>query len=229
MNVSRNDVIVGYPVAQVRDLLRITSDGAGVARVVRLLKIEERDVRTLLNRLTDDGYLELCYVRELPHWQNTIKGNALAQAKFINPISRERADCIVNAFLERVASINGDPYYFIGVSKVEVFGSYLSEAKLVNDIDLVIHYEWKGNPSGDERTRLSQMRYQEAKKKGRTFRNIAEDITWPTKEVTLFIRAKEPRLSLHTPDDGILNVVQKKVLYEGPATLFTARQARPEP
>ena len=42
-------------------------------------------------------------------------------------------------------------------------------------------------------------------------------------EVRLYITAKEPRLSLHTPDDDIVNVVQKKVLYQGPLELFSAR------
>ena len=224
MNLSRNDVIAGYPAAKVRDLLRHLRDGGGVAYAAHILKTDEDSAGALLSQLTREGYVEMSWLRENTFWANTIKGNALAQANFMKPISRERADRILTDFLRRVAAVNGDPYYFIGVNKVEGFGSYLSDAKFVNDIDLIVHYEWKGNLSYDERGRLSQLRSHEAQKRGRKFRNIAEEVTWPTQEVTLYIRAKEPRLSLHSVSDGITEVVQKKVVYERPSELSSSYQ-----
>jgi hypothetical protein len=225
MNLSSKDVIAGHPAWTIRNLLRhlgSTFNGAGVEFVVQRLKLKENDATALLNELTNDGYLEVCHMDDTKLWRNTIKGNAVSMAKFIKPITREKAESILKSFLERVAALNADPYYLIGIRKVEVFGSYQSEAKSVNDIDLVVYYEWKGNPSEEERSRLTQMRSQEAQRKGRRFPNMVERLFWPQSEVKLYITAKEPRLSLHTPDDDIVNVVQKKVLYQGPLELFSA-------
>jgi hypothetical protein len=223
MNLSRNDVIAGYPAAKVRNLLRhlgSTISGGHIEYAAHVLQMDGDSTNALLKQLTDEGYLELSQIGKEKVWLNTIRGNALAQAKFMKPIPRDKATRILEDFLTRVTTVNNDPYYLIGVAKVEIFGSYISKAKSVNDIDLVVHYQWKGDLSQDERVRLSQVRCRQAQGKGRRFRNIVEEVTWPTQEVKLYIRAKEPRLSLHTTDDEIVNVVEKKLVYEGPSELF---------
>lgn len=115
MNLSRNDVIAGYPAKKIRDLLRHSFSGVGAKLVAHQLKIEGKDATALLNQLTDDGYLEICHFGDKKLWRNTIKGNALRQGKFMKPISRDRAEEVLNNFRERVATVNSDPYYFIGI------------------------------------------------------------------------------------------------------------------
>ena len=143
----------------------------------------------------------------------TVKGNAVAQAKFLKPISRDEAIVILNNFLIRIARLNADPYFFMGVCKVEVFGSYLSEAAFVNDIDLFVHYDFKPSFRASDRIRLGQDRTKLAQKNGRQFRNIVDQISWPTQEVKLYIRAREPRLSLHHFSDPTIHFVEKKVIF----------------
>jgi hypothetical protein len=119
MRLTRKDMIAGYPSKTIRRFLRYLrqAEGAGVQFAAYYLKMDE------------------------PGWMNTIKGNALTQAKFLKPITRDKATFILNNFLIRISTLNADPYFFMGVKKVEVFGSYLSEAAFVNDIDLFVHYD----------------------------------------------------------------------------------------
>lgn len=92
MNLRRDDIIAGYPAKKIRDLLTHCCGGTGVTFVAYQLKIEEKDAIALLNQLRNDGYLlEACDIRGTKVWTNTRKGNALALAKFMKPIPRDRA------------------------------------------------------------------------------------------------------------------------------------------
>jgi hypothetical protein len=137
-------MIAGYPSKTIRRFLRYLrqAEGAGVQFAAYYLKMDEATAATVLSKLMEEGFIEPYknHPNE-PGWMNTIKGNALTQAKFLKPITRDKATFILNNFLIRISTLNADPYFFMGVKKVEVFGSYLSEAAFVNDIDLFVHYD----------------------------------------------------------------------------------------
>jgi hypothetical protein len=95
-----------------------------------------------------------------------------------------------------------------------VFGSYLLEAALVNDVDLFVHYDLKPSFKTSDRMQLSQDRIKLAEANGRQFRNITEEMCWPTREVELYIRARESRLSLHPSSDEIIHLVEKKAIFK---------------
>lgn len=217
MELSRKDVIAGHPAKMIRQFLRHLShaEGAGVQFAAYYLKLDEATADTVLSKLLEEGLIEP-YKRvrsNEPGWRNTIKGNRFGQGKFLKPISRDEATIILNNFLLRVSRLNADPYFFIGVNRIEVFGSYLSEAALVNDIDLFIHYGLKPSFRPSDQMQLSQDRIKLAELNGRQFRNIVDETSWPTREVELYVRARERRLSLHRPSDGIFEEVEKKAIF----------------
>ena len=217
MRLQRNDIIAGCPVKTIRRFLQELGEaetGAGVQFAAYHLKMDEAAAATVLSRLMEEGFIEPSEIHsDEPSWSNTIKGNAVAQVKFRKPISRDKATIILNNFLLRIARLNADPYFFRGVSKIEVFGSYLSEAAFVNDIDLFVYYDFKPSFRASDRIRLLQDRIRLAQKNGRRFPNITSESDWPRREVELYIRARERRLSLHHPSDGIYDLVEKKVIF----------------
>lgn len=219
MRLERKDVIAGHPAKTIRQFLRHLShaEGAGAKFAAYYLKMDEATADTILSKLKEEGLIEPYETHShVLGWRNTIKGNAFGQAKFLKSISRDQATVILNNFLLRVSRLNADPYFFIGVNKIEVFGSYLSEATLVNDIDLFVHYDLKPSFRTSDRMQLSQDRIKLVELNGREFRNIVDQMCWPTREVELFLRARVRRLSLHCPSDGIFEEVEKRAIFSEP-------------
>ncbi|MEK7801870.1 MAG: hypothetical protein AAB276_05390 [Pseudomonadota bacterium] len=135
-------------------------------------------------------------------YANTVKGNAMAQASFLPSITRTKAQAIVAALIARAQQVNQDPYYFHCVSAIQVFGSYITNAPMLNDIDIIPTIGWKSRFRDDKiKNELSQARSHLACRNGRQFSNIVENIYWPQTEVLLFLRARSPRINFHEADE----------------------------
>jgi hypothetical protein len=88
-----------------------------------------------------------------------VKGNALANASFGRPVSRQKAQREFDAFLARVAEVNADNDLMWSVAYVDLFGSFLDPTiDPVGDIDLAIELRPKWSEADDvdawRRTRL---------------------------------------------------------------------------
>ena len=77
------------------------------------------------------------------YWEVTNKGRTLALASAAQPILRKTAERKISELLERVKIINTSPRYLFEVTKVIVFGSYLTEKQKINDIDIAVTLERK--------------------------------------------------------------------------------------
>ena len=73
----------------------------------------------------------------------TMAWRQLRAARFGKPLSREKAETLVAAMLERVKAANREPVPNRGlITRVAVFGSFLDESKPeIGDIDLAFVYE----------------------------------------------------------------------------------------
>jgi hypothetical protein len=59
-------------------------------------------------------------------------------------IYRATADRLIQDLLKRVDRVNANPDYLCTVSKLWVFGSYLTTRDKIGDIDLVVEFDRKG-------------------------------------------------------------------------------------
>ena len=70
-------------------------------------------------------------------WIRTPAGAAFAETPLGRPLARARADRLQRV-LRRVAEINRKPYYRCRITAVGVFGSYLTAAPVLDELDLAI-------------------------------------------------------------------------------------------
>ena len=120
---------------------------------------------------------------------------------------------MVREFLTRVNQVNADPYYLYRIRKVLVFGSYLSKAEKLGDIDLAITLEPK-EPDGERLRTLEDKRIQKASNAGKYFSNIVDQLFWPRREVEQFLRKRSRYLNFHPTEDGVLKMTKTRTLFK---------------
>lgn len=214
MKINAKDTILDTPILTIRKFLKNTSRGEiwSESLACQLLKLDVDETRRLLDELSRLGYIEQASSRNgQQRWQNTIQGNALALASAAKPTTRAKADQIFADFMQRVHTVNNDPYYLFKVTKVVLFGSYLQDTPTVNDIDLAIDMDCK-EPDIKRRGELFKQRRKES---GRNFGSYIDYVGWPETEVWMFLKSRSRVLSLHpfTLEAAFLSTVENKVVF----------------
>ena len=122
---------------EVRQLLRQFGPmSRNLPSVMATFRVDDQEAHRILNRLYLAGH-----VRRDPdylQWYRTAQGDTLAQADSGPPLSRARADRLLQGVLRRVAEINRKPHYLCRVAAVGVFGAYLTDAPILDVLDLVV-------------------------------------------------------------------------------------------
>jgi hypothetical protein len=209
MRLQKTDVICGIGAKELRDFMKgdkaMIAEDLASAFSMSLIAAKEK-----LNELAEAGYVE--FERELPDgselFRRTTTGNALAKAKFVKPISRAKAEALLKGMLERVAEINGSPAFIHFVDRVSVFGSYLSEASELRDIDVIVEDSFKSD-LGDR----WEVTEEHARRSGRRFRNKYEAWNYPRLQIEMKVRNRSPYLDIQTAD-------QVELLGLKPVTIF---------
>lgn len=81
------------------------------------------------------------------------------------------------------------------MERVALFGSMLTDAKRVSDVDLMV--ELQPTESDQEvHQAQSQQRIREALRDGRCFGNYMQELSWPQTEVWHFLKSRSRALSL---------------------------------
>lgn len=117
-------------------------------------------------------------------------------------LTRATAARHLTAFLARVRAVNADSYYLYRVRRVRLFGSMLTDAPTVGDIDLAV--ELVPRQTGPAHTEAEWQRRRDHVAAGHRFANAIAEAAWPMEEVLRVLKARTPRLSLHhgqEPDD----------------------------
>jgi len=215
MHINATDKIAGIPILAVRKFMQANRNYIYPAHnVARTLKITQEQALELLAELERQGFVVQCPPREQeePRWEHTVHGNALANASAARPATRQTADRIFTEFMQRVHTVNQDPYYLYKVSRVTLFGSYLSNAPTVNDIDLVIELERKEQDLA-RHNQLAEERSEEAANAGVHFANFVIQIAWAEHETMLFLKSRSRLLSFHPEFDSIYQTVDHKIVF----------------
>jgi hypothetical protein len=216
MRITKDQLVAGYPVLQVRSFIRRYRLGTFAAPAAEYaMKISASESEDFLGELVNLGYLEHArpiFGENIAAYEVTLQGQALANASGSKPISRETADRALQEFMERVQTINASREYAYQIESVVLFGSMLSSAERLGDVDLAIELKPAilGDKEFDERCK---MRRGAAQAGGRRFTSTFEWVTWPQKEIILFLKSRSRTLSLHDLHDlTSMNDIQCRVL-----------------
>jgi len=214
MHITRSARIVGQPAIVIRDLLRALGEGAwGAEAVAARLGTTRRVAGTLIGRLRKDGYVQTDPTFGGRWFSITPKGTRLALASAAPQLKRGTAERQLKALLGRVQTVNLDPYYLYRVTKVVLFGSMLTTEPRVSDVDVAIEMQPKLDDVAQQQA-LEDERVLAARRAGRRFRNLVEEVWWPKHEVRLFLKARSRAISIHEADRVVEHTATRVVFDE---------------
>ena len=144
MRIDPDDRIAGYPILAIRTLLRkrVFKPDA----VEKVLEVDGKEAGRVIEALRKEGYVCALFGDNPPPdtVQTTPKGSQLASAHTWPPISREEAERLMNEFMTRIGRARDKDRFLYEAQRVIVFGSYVSDADELNDIDLIVKVRVKG-------------------------------------------------------------------------------------
>jgi len=219
MRIDSKEQIADVEILKVRDLLRRVNntDDWEADFVVDRLKISPKKASRLINELNRRGYIEPIRIyRQKQFYRKTLKGSTLGLASAAKPVTRKTANRIFAEFMDRVRQVNSDQSFLVKVKKVLVFGSYLTDAIRINDIDVAVELTWKENHPlvlNKDKAQLALNLSNIAEKKGKKFSSFIDRLEWPEHEVRLFLKSRSRTLSIHSIHDEILNRVEYSVFF----------------
>ncbi len=220
MRIDSKEKIADVAILKVRDFLRRVNntDEWEDGFVVHRLKISPKKANRLVNELNRRGYIEPIRIyRQKQYYRKTLKGSTLGLASAAKPVMRKTANRIFSEFMDRVRQVNSDSSYLVKVQKVLVFGSYLTDAIRINDIDVAVELTWKENHPmvlNKDKAQLALNLSIMAEDKGKKFSSFLDRLEWPEHEVRLFLKSRSRTLSIHSIHDEILNRVEYRVFFQ---------------
>lgn len=213
MRISRKQKINNTPILKVRDffksLQRYRTDIFTLNKVCNYFHINEIEANSLIKELTEQGFIKKC---SSDCYKITLIGAALSNARCVPPIKRDKADKIVNDFMQRVEEINNNDNYLYRVSKILLFGSYINEDAVdFGDIDIAFELDRKIK-NKEVFEKLNREFFEKAQDEGKRFSSFIEERFYSETVVILKLKNRSRYISLHR-DDDILKVTKTKQIY----------------
>ena len=219
MRIHPDALVAGFPAKRIRELLRQSDEFLSCHAATKILGLDGNKARHLLDRLAQEGFIErntdVPASQTEQYWKRTLKGNALCKALFSKPVSRRTAEKKLSEFMNRVYQVNAEGRFLYTVRRVFLFGSFLTEAAFVGDLDLAVELERK-EVDGQKYVEMALSRAREAAGNGRHFSSFVEMICFAEQEVKRFLKARSRIIQLTDSHDGILKMAEYRVIYEYP-------------
>ena len=130
-------------------------------------------------------------------------------------VRRATAERALQEFLERCQQVRGRSDLLYRVGRVRLFGSMLTDATTVSDVDLVVELEPK-EPDHKKHVALERPQVDAELENGRRFSNFSQQLCYPRDRVLLFLKARSRVLQLIDPHDQVLEHAKQHVVYEDP-------------
>ena len=167
MRVNATDKILGIEAKHLRKFFKDHTsrdfDANSIKYWPELKLTSDKKIMKFFEDMIKGGYVNKKEHNNRNFYELERKAMALANAKFIKPISKEKATEDVKELLERVEQMNNNDYYIARVKSIHAFGSYIDkDAKDCADIDLIIELERKIGISHDDSVKISQQRCRHA-------------------------------------------------------------------
>jgi hypothetical protein len=198
MRLNRGERIAGVDGLRLRDYFRRYSENVNCQTLMEEFSMTKRKAQEVLDALLKLKMItpfELQHDKKMVFYETTIQGNALRMAKAGKPVKRASAGNVLREFLDRVKAINDRQDLAYRVESVIVFGSYLSDAQRLNDLDIAV--ELRPRSSDDAAwQRLCKASIDRAHAAGRRFRNVVEQVGWPQLEVLAILKNRSRTISL---------------------------------
>ncbi len=218
MILSSEQTIAGLKATKVRALLhRLAPDLWTADDVAREMKVTRPAAMKLIAALHSAGYVEKTPRQPKGIWRNTIAGNAVAISTAAKPIHRATGEERLAQFLERVRVLNADDKWAYRVTKVVVFGSYLTTKSRLGDVDLAIQF--KPRPQyRDQWAEVLLAQAETAARRGTRFSTFVDRLGWAQREAKRFLKSRSRALSLHDleTEQVRLDRIPHRVLFEEP-------------
>jgi predicted nucleotidyltransferase len=198
MKIDSTKTIGGVPLIKVRDLLRYMGAGTmGGERTLTREAIARRVGRDIADELVGEGLLQF---REKdrdggPWYEITDAAPRLANVKMLKRINRSKADLYVAELLRRADDINANAELLYRVKRITAFGSYITDAADLGDVDIAVELECKF-PSG-QRVEANKAR---ARASGRLNLSLFDELSFGEREVKRLLRGRNRYISLTNYD-----------------------------
>jgi hypothetical protein len=201
MQITREEVVAGHPAMQVRAFVR-RFDGKFFMRcaVERVMQLQPEQAEKFINEMVSLELIEPTtpFANEAA-FEVAERGLAFANATAAKPIYRKTAERVLTEFMDRVHAVNASKEYAFRISGAVLFGSMLSCADRLGDVDVAIDLKPRiSDPI--QRKQLCNRRRRSAQEQGRAFSTATEWAMWPQREVLLQLKARSRSLSLHRFD-----------------------------
>lgn len=189
MIFSPKDMVAGFPVKRIRDLLRKFEVNAWYSE--ERIAYHFKDTLKAAKQLTKELLARQWLKKHNGGYAITPLGRRAAAARIGTPLTREKADKLLNDVLARVKEWNGLEGVQLKITEVIVFGSYLGAATQLGDLDLAVKYERTANYSM-EREDFEQF----AQTNGMRISNVfLEMIRFWESNLFKFIKNRQPAVS----------------------------------
>ena len=196
MRLKTNEIVAGAKAKDLRALFkgRDQLDLRDLKYYPKLNLKSKEDSVNFLKTLEELEYIEKNKDRD--YYDMTRKGNAMGMAKFVKPISKEKAKQILDDLIVRAKHINENDYYISNVEVIRVFGSYINpEITDCADVDLMIELKLKEGITHEQSIDLG---YERSSRKSL---NMLSHMSFATDhEPLLYLKNKNKYISLCSDD-----------------------------
>jgi hypothetical protein len=201
MRLQRGQPVAGLPPELARQLAKACHAAwTNTERITWVCKLADDDTTAALERLQAEGYVNQRTIGDLDsrsvQWETTFKGAALAMASFASPITRAKAQQLLDGVLQRAREYNADDAKPFLVNVVKVFGSYLDlSVDKLGDLDLDIEFEPRTSARAEPEAMLEY-----AQQSRRSFSTFVDQLFWPQRELLQILRRRSAYINVHTGD-----------------------------
>ena len=198
MRITKEEVVAGHSAMRVRGFLRRFKRGFFTLTAAEgFMQLKSRQAAEFINDMITLELIEptMPFENEAAFQVATL-GHAFANATAAKPIYRGTGERVLREFMDRVNAVNASEEYAFKVKSAVLFGSMLSCADRLGDVDVAIDLQRRFSDSARFRQQCDRRRLL-AEEQGREFSSAIDWATWPKKEVVLQLKARSRSLSLH--------------------------------
>jgi hypothetical protein len=198
MRITKEEVVAGHPALRVRGFLRRFDSGFFMQSAVEtFMQLKPAEAETFINEMVALELIEptMPFDNEAA-FEVAGRGLAFANATAAKPIYRRTAERVLREFMDRVDAVNASKEYAFSIRGAVLFGSMLSCADRLGDVDVAIDLKPRISDL-IQRRQFCDRRRRIALEQGRTFSSPTSCALWPRNEVLLQLKAGSRSLSLH--------------------------------
>jgi hypothetical protein len=211
---NRRTRIDRWSVREVQQLLqRFGAEAQDRAAVMAVFGVSAMEAHRMLMELSRAGYVarDPGSAEDL-RWRRTREGDEFAETGLGPPLSLARAEQLLRRVLRRVVTVNRQPHFLCRVTALGVCGEYLTEAPILEALELVVRIVPKPPTPG---TATAVFRPDRRLPYWWLQKQLPPD-EWPhwrERHVELYLLARERSLVLHRLDDRVLRGQYLRLLF----------------